>query len=97
MMVVPIIALLDKLEPGGSIPEIKSLDYRHLLQQPNRTIDGCQIAFVFRQSGENLFDTDGMCLPAKEIQNRLPRAGNFVRLASQSFGEMRKEWMMTSM
>src|SRR5260221_11594501 len=76
MMMVPVVALCQKLEPRHPIAEIKALHHLHAFQQVHRAIDRGEVAVALRQRGEDLLVGHGLRMPAENLQNGLARTGD---------------------
>jgi hypothetical protein len=84
MMVMPVIALADKLESRRAVAKVKPFHHAHFLKQVHCAVNGGQIAPAFGYGGENFPVRQRMGVPAQNFQDRLARAGDFARLPAQT-------------
>jgi hypothetical protein len=87
MVVMAVVALTDQLEPRCAVAEIKPLDHAHFFEQVHGPVNRRQITQAPGQPGKNLTAGERMRVRAQNIQDRLARAGDFVRLSAQTTGE----------
>ncbi len=87
MVVMAVVALANEFKPRRAIAEIKPPDHVHFFEQVHGPINRRQITKTFGQRGKNLPTGKRMRMRAQNFQNRLARAGDFVRLPAQAAGE----------
>ncbi|MFZ1073736.1 MAG: hypothetical protein WAO21_09915 [Verrucomicrobiia bacterium] len=87
MMVMAVVALADQFKARRTVAEIKPLDHAHVFEHVHGPVNCRQITKTFWQGSKNLTAGERVRMRAQDIQDRLPGAGDFVRLSAQAAGQ----------
>ena len=88
VMVMSIVAFVQKFELCRASAEVESFDHFHLLEQMHGTVDGGKITVV--EFLLNLLDAQGSGVASYDLKNRLPLACDLPQFASEPLGQLRQ-------
>jgi hypothetical protein len=89
MVMMPVFALPDELEPGSAVPEIEALHDAHFFQEMHRAVNGGQIAIFAPKAGSHFFDVERMRMALQDFEDGLPLAGQLAGFAAEPLGQGR--------
>ena len=92
MMMMSVVTFREQLEARGTITEIKALHHAHRFEEVHRAINRGEVAISISKFFEDFTNRHGAVPSAKNVEDGLARAGDFVRLAAETrrqFGQGR--------